>query len=477
MAPGSERQVARNFVALASGEALSRVVAFCTTVYLARVLGAGVYGMVAFAASVNLYLGKVADFGIESIGAQEIARSYGAEGDQPALARLISSVLSVRLALTVLLVAASITVMRLFVSPPQRDVLSLYFLLLLPIAASTKWVHMGQHNARPIGITRVIGELLALAIVATTVRSVDHVWLVPVAQLVGDSLVALALARLLMRSGLQLRLRWDLATAAPIFKRALPLTAQALLGLIIYNSDIMFLRTLRDSASVGYYASAYTLVSFLVSVGVSHGTSLLPALSRLESQPEAERALFQGALARTFAAAFPVVVGGSCVASGIIELAFGHGYAPSSRVLQILIWSVLASAARSVCIAALIAHGNQRLLLRTNVYGVVLNLLLNTILITRYGMLGAAVSTVVTESFGFLWVALRYAPQLGLGSLPLARFARPFLAGIAMGAAVLFVPSWLLPFQIALGGIVYVACLWAFGVIKLRKGALPSLHV
>ena len=36
----SQQQVARNFLALGSGEAVSRLVAFGTTVYLARVLGA-----------------------------------------------------------------------------------------------------------------------------------------------------------------------------------------------------------------------------------------------------------------------------------------------------------------------------------------------------------------------------------------------------------------------------------------------------
>src|SRR5262245_16171850 len=113
MASGSERQVARNFVALASGEALSRVVAFGTTVYLARVLGAGSYGLIALAAGVNLYLAKAADFGIESMGAQEIAR---AGGELSTHSRFVSAVIGVRLLLTLGLIAFAMGVVHFTVS-------------------------------------------------------------------------------------------------------------------------------------------------------------------------------------------------------------------------------------------------------------------------------------------------------------------------------------------------------------------------
>jgi O-antigen/teichoic acid export membrane protein len=423
---------------------------------------------------VNLYLAKAADFGIESMGAQEIAR---AGGELSTHSRFVSAVIGVRLLLTLGLIGLAVLVVHFAVSSPQREVLTLYFLLLVPIAASTKWVHIGRQEARPIGLTRIFGEVLALSIVALVVRGVGDVWLVPVAQLAGDSSVVLMLSALLVRAGLRLRPRLDFAAAWPTFRRAMPLTAQSVLGLVIYNSDIMFLRALRDSASVGYYASAYTLISFLANLGVAHGTSLLPALAKLHQDPAAERALFQGALARTFAVAFPVVVGGSLVAAGVIELAFGKAYAPAAPVLQVLMWSVLASTARGVCGPALIARGSQKLLLYSNIYGVVLNLSANTLLITRYGMYGAAIATVLTEFFGFLWVALRYIPREGLGGLPLARFAKPFVSGLAMAAVVVLLNGQHVIVRVVAGGAVYAGCMLALGAIRLRKGALPSLEV
>ena len=71
----SERSVSRNFLALVSGEAISRVIAFVAVVYIARVLGADGYGVIAFAVGINLYLSKIADFAIEWVGSREIARN------------------------------------------------------------------------------------------------------------------------------------------------------------------------------------------------------------------------------------------------------------------------------------------------------------------------------------------------------------------------------------------------------------------
>ena len=62
--PSSDRYagaVARNFLALGSGEALARIAAFAGTIYVARTLGASGYGIISFAAALMLYLSRLAD--------------------------------------------------------------------------------------------------------------------------------------------------------------------------------------------------------------------------------------------------------------------------------------------------------------------------------------------------------------------------------------------------------------------------------
>jgi len=56
--------VGLRFLKLGLGEAGARVLAFIATVYLARTLGAGVYGVLVAAMTIVSYLAFVADCGI-----------------------------------------------------------------------------------------------------------------------------------------------------------------------------------------------------------------------------------------------------------------------------------------------------------------------------------------------------------------------------------------------------------------------------
>ena len=129
---------------------------------------------------------------------------------------------------------------------------------------------------------------------------------------------------------------------------------QIILGLAIYNSDLLFLRLLQSSEDVGYYAAAYALIGFLNNVSVAYGLSVLPTLSRLPDGSAEQRELYRSALLRAFVATLPVVVGGVLVAPSLMVTVYGDQYAPSGGLLQILLLSIPFSTARVASFCALI---------------------------------------------------------------------------------------------------------------------------
>jgi O-antigen/teichoic acid export membrane protein len=68
-----ERKVARNFVALAGGDAVARVVAFLAGAYVARHLGPGELGAMLFASAVLLYFQNLSECGIDLLGVRHVA--------------------------------------------------------------------------------------------------------------------------------------------------------------------------------------------------------------------------------------------------------------------------------------------------------------------------------------------------------------------------------------------------------------------
>lgn len=465
----SSSVVVRNFLALGGGEALSRLIAFGTTIYLAKALGASGYGVIAFAMAVVLYLAHLADFGIEAMGSAEIAQ------DRERIRTQVPVLMSARIAFGAVLALLASTTSLLVLPSPDGPIIAVAVLRIVGVAASTRWVHVGLESALPVGVTRITGEGVILALVLILVRGVEDLWAVPLAQVIGEFVIALGLLVTLRWRGRSIPVRWSPMQVAPVARRAWPVVAHSLLGMLIFNADLVMLRFLRDAASVGYYAAAYTLVSFLLNVGMNYGLSLVPTLARLEEGSDAERDLYQTSMAQVLAVVLPTAVGGTLLAGPMIATVFGPGYAQSAGAMQVLLWSMVLSLYRSVALAGLLSRGRQDLLLKTSTWAAILNVGLNLVMIPPFGIIGAGVATAITEGVR-TYLGLRYASACGLPSAPPLRHLRTVLASLAMGVGVWWAAAdhWLL--SVPLGVAVYGVVLGLTGGVRIR-GRRPALTV
>lgn len=419
--------------------------------------------------AVVLYLSRIADAGADlGLGVREIA-ARPADGD-----RLASAFLAIRLPLSIGLAALTAALALPLLPSPDDYVLALYGLTLIATGLSTRWVLLGRERAGRVAVARVIGEGTMVVLVLLFVHGRDDIARVPLAQLAGEVLASVLLIVWLRRAGHDVRLRSDWTLVRPLMSRASRLVLSTMLGLVIYNADFIFLRFMRGAETVGYYAAAYALVSFLSNLGIAYGLSLLPTLTRLASSPSEQRELYHTASAHVVAAAVPVVLGGFLLAPQIIDVMFGAEYAPASVALQVLIWSIPLALVRDVPVIALMASGREDQVLRTTGISALTNLGLNALLIPPYGMAGAAAATVLTEGVRLV-LAMRYSAALGFGATSPARYWKSLLAGAAMAGIVLLLPGDSLLLAVAVGAPVYVLTLALVGGIRVRRGALPEL--
>ena len=465
----SGRLVARNFAALGAGEVAARLIAFGASIYLARMLGASTYGIIGFATAVLLYMSRVADFGIELSGARDLAL------EPQRLDALASSVLTVRLLIASVLVVVTSAIGLIFFPHPDGLVLALYSLTLLAVGGGTRWIYLGLENTAPVAIARMIGETTMAVSVLALVHNSANAVRAPIAQVAGDSLAAIVLALWLRKRGHSVRLQLDWPAVKPLFQRALPLVLSALLGLVIYNSGLIFLRFFQGTATVGYYAAANTLISFLINLGISYRMSLLPTLTRLANASDHQRQLYHSAMAHVFTIAIPIAIGGFLLAPQIITVVFGSDYARAVPALQFLIWSVPLCVLRDVPSAALLANAREDQFFRLTAWGAALNLLLNIALIPRYGIIGAGIATLVTETVR-LGIALVYVRSHGFRLLDLRLFARVAAATIGMTVLLVLVQPQGLVIALSLGVGGYLAALIGVGAVRLRAGRLPVLN-
>lgn len=463
------RGVGARFVALGSGEAMARLCAFAATVYLARTLSPAMYGIVGVAMGVMLYLHQVADGGIELVGVPIIAR------DRDRATEIAEPVLAVRF-VAALSLAAIVIVAGLIVLPqPDGAVMASSSLALLFTGLSARWVHLGLERASGVAVARTVGEVVALLGVLVLVQDAGDVGMVPLAQFIGAGVTAFILLYALRKSGYGLRWRWNLLEVAPTFARARPLIGFTLLGLLLFNFDLIYLRLRTGAEAAGYYAAAYTMISFAANLIVAFAHTVLPTLTRLERAPEERNTLFVTVCAQAFALALPLGVGTWYVATQVVQQIFGAAYLPGAVALKWLAWSIPLAALRELPVVALIAAGKEGSLLRVNAVTAACNVALVVATVPRFGLAGAAGATVATECIRFV-LATHFARRAGYPLLPIRRVVKAAVASLAMGIALVVIAPRALWTSIPLGGAVYTLSLLSMGAISIRR-RIPVLSV
>ncbi|MEZ5290690.1 MAG: polysaccharide biosynthesis C-terminal domain-containing protein [Vicinamibacterales bacterium] len=454
--------------ALTIGEALARLVAFGTTIYLARTLGPDTYGVVAVAAGVMLYLTQVADSGVELAGMTEA--STGADGATAVARGAILHRLAIAGALMLLLWPAG------WLAMPQPDgrVLALYTLGLPVAALSVRWVYLGLQRPGSVAVSRILGDVATAGATLALVHGAGDVYWVPLAATFGLAVAALWLLAGTRRLGVDLRAPGDRLRAAAMLARGRRLALFLLLGLVLYNIDLLLLRALKGDADSGRYAAAYVLISFSANLVIGYTLTVLPALAREREPTAATAGIYATGLVTAWMATLPVAIGGVLVAPAVIQVLFGRAYADGASALAVLVLSVPISGVREVAVAALLARQREPALLRVNALAAAANITLNLALIPPFGLVGAAWATVATEVVR-TWLAMTAARRAVPGRLPVTGLGRVLAAGLGMGAAIAVSGTSGTLLAIGVGGVAYPVLLGLFGAV--RVGGPQRFHV
>jgi O-antigen/teichoic acid export membrane protein len=248
-----------------------------------------------------------------------------------------------------------------------------------------------------------------------------------------------------------------------------------LLNSLFFRVDALLLKPLAGEVALGHYSTAYKFIDGLQIIPSTFVLALFPHLARQAADDRA-------ALARAFGLglkvlivlALPIAVGTTLLAYPIVGLLAGPAYLPdSAQALQVLIWFLPFSFVNGLTQYVLIALNRQRWITICFFGAAMANVALNLLAIPRYGFLGAAAVTVVSEwvLLAPFWMAIRK----DLPAIPLLGLAwRPTLAAAVMGGVVTLVRDvnpWL---AVPIGAAVYGVGLLASGA--LRREELTALR-
>jgi O-antigen/teichoic acid export membrane protein len=391
---------------------LSRAVfllgAYAIHIYIARFLGPEQYGVFGICLSIiticYVFLGN----GVKQIVAKSTAKYRDNAKYFLKVGAAIQLVISFSLGL--LLVAFSRNIAQIFREPELPKLLLISGAII--ISHSLFFVYTGVLN----GLKR-FGAENAVDGVHGFVRAAAAILLVYFGYEIAGALLGLLIGSVLaviLAFLLTLNLSVQVHSSIrmkDIFKGAIPI--MIIFGSLIamMNIDLLAVKYfIKDGQYTGYYTSATAISRIVFWIIVAYSGILLPYVSvsfHKNDLAEAKRKVSQ-ILRYTFLSITPGVLLVSFWANDVVRVIYGENYQAAGDALRILVWGLFGLGFLSIISVIMIGIDQERKMSFYGLGGIFLAFVLNVLLVPRFGLVGAAISTSVSAlflsvlSFGFI---------------------------------------------------------------------------
>jgi O-antigen/teichoic acid export membrane protein len=369
-----------------------------TVPYIARVLGVENIGIVNFATSYVHYFILFASLGVGYYGIREIARY---KNDPEKTSEIFSGIFRINIITTIII--AIVYLASVYYIPELRQhcrifIISGITLYLTPITID--WYFQGLENFKMITFRSFIIRCLSFVGLFVFVRQREDI--IPYILLSEFVIIATNLWNLGYAYKTGLKIHWRHVRSKVHIKPMLVFFVANVAISIYMILDTLMLGFLSSYEQVGFYTSPFRIIT-VVTAGISAiNVALIPRLSfnsRVQNH-ETNRVLLQKIFDINSLLIIPIAVGGCLIAPRFVPIFFGHEFTGSIVPMQILSFKIIAMIiivflAQNI----LLIFGLENKILITVIFTAIFSLLVNLALIPRYGAVGAAITSTLSEYF------------------------------------------------------------------------------
>ena len=386
----------RNMGWMFSARIFILAVAFFINAYIARYLGPANYGLLNYVISFIGLFAVLSSLGIENVANREIIKNHENK-DLIVGTSFYLKLFGSLLALIIILIISPLT---------TRDPL---LLILIGICSLTfifsafniieVYFQSQVLSKYPAIISIISGVISAILKIIVIYLSAGIIWLTAI-YVFESMIVALGLIYFFINKGHSVKkLVFDKTTAILIVKDSWPLMLSGLAWSIYMKIDQVMIKNMIGNESVGIYAVAVKLSEFWYFVPGIICASIFPAIinaKKVSQKIYDER--FKKLYVFMFWLSFLVAIFLSLFAPLIIHLLFGVKYMDAVIPLRIYVWAGIAVSLGYVATYHLLAENKTKINAISTTVGALTNIILNLILIPKYGINGSAFASFISYS-------------------------------------------------------------------------------
>jgi PST family polysaccharide transporter len=392
---GDRKRVLENIFWLLIDRGLRIILGIIVGVWLARHLGPTDFGTLSYAIAFMAMLNSLVTLGLEDIVVQDLIRSpnhtaetLGTTFYLQVSAGIVTAVIAY--ALLYWLRTDDVLVRHI------AAILSLGFIL--QSTNMIRYWYQAQVLAKKVVRIQiaalVIASLLRILCILLAADVSTFAWLI----VVESAMVSIGLSiKFYSESSNTLKSSFKLALR--LLRDSWPLILSGIAVVTYMRIDQVMLGSLEDDHAVGIYAAALTVSEAWYFVPMAIVASVFPGI--IQSKRENESAYLaktQMLLSTLFLMSLTVAGCFSLTSVQLVKLLYGHTFSEAADVLQIHAWAGIFVAIGLASGRWFINEGLQILQFYKTLAGAITNILLNLVLIPKYGGTGAAVATLI--SFG-----------------------------------------------------------------------------
>ena len=392
----SLRKILTNIGWLFLGKILRLSMGLFVGVWLARYLGPEQFGQFSYAiAFVSLFAG-IATLGLNSIVVRDIVR---VPDEAPItlgtafLLQLISSLIAITL------IISTINWLRPETTLTKSMVVILGFSLLFKASEVIKYWFESQVQSKYTvwaeNIVYMLVILVKIGMILLQAPLIAFLWLA----LLEAILIAIALFAVYTKQKGNLRL-WTvrIKRAKSLIKDSWPLVLSGIAIMIYMRMDQVMLGEMVGNEAVGFYSAALRISEVWYMIPIVIVASVFPAITKTKEKSESEyililQKLYDLMVIFSFSIALPI----SIASPWIIRFLFGENYLEASTILSVHVWTL-------IFVFLGVASGKWYLLENLQIHafyraisGGIANVILNLMLIPKFGGVGAAFATLVSQ--------------------------------------------------------------------------------
>ncbi len=395
------RLILKNMLSLSVAEVAKQGLTVIFTIYVARVLSPEGFGIINFAKAFVMYFILVVGLGYDTYGIREIAK------DKSSLQKNVNTIFTIRLILS-LLAYIIFLVIVFFLDKPDlvKIVLIIVGTQIFSNAFLLNWVYIGLERMEIVAIRQVAVSILNLLGVILLVHHPDDTIIAVIITSASLAINTIWLIIYYIKEYGGIKLDFDWVYFRQMTKSSIRL------GLIffiitIYNYlNINMLGFMKSNVETGIYSAAFSITLFSLVPSSIFQNAFFPNFSRAELRDDRIKIMSKFSLLSYMFGSI-IAVGLFTFANGIVII-FGSNYIDVLPVIRIVMVTVLIMYMNINFSSPLIAWKMESKVLSAIIAGGITNVIANIFLIPRYGAIGAAIGTILSETAVFIGLARAY---------------------------------------------------------------------